>query len=106
MERSSRVEYALLALLELATPYPKDSPLTVSEIAAAQEIPERYLDQILTVLRRAGFVQSLRGAKGGYLLAKKQEVTAASLTVLGKYTLQDLCQQRDDRKQVNPMYYI
>lgn len=145
VERSSRVEYALLALLELATPYPKDSPLTVSEIAAAQEIPERYLDQILTVLRRAGFVQSLRGAKGGYLLAKEpwqitllevfsalegdssskvqkvlesatvektavreiwQEVTAASLTVLGKYTLQDLCQQRDDRKQVNPMYYI
>ena len=145
MELSSRVEYALLALLELATAYPKDSPLTVSEIAASGEIPERYLDQILTVLRRAGFVQSLRGAKGGYLLAKEpwqitllevfsaleghssskvqkvsesatiektavlefwQEVRQASLAVLGKYTLQDLCQQRDARRQVNPMYYI
>ncbi|MCU0543523.1 MAG: Rrf2 family transcriptional regulator [Oscillatoriaceae cyanobacterium Prado104] len=145
MELSSRVEYALLALLELATPYPKDSPLTVNDIAESQEIPERYLDQILTVLRRAGFVQSLRGAKGGYLLAKEpwqitllevfcalegdsngkfqkvaesttlektevleiwQEVRQASLAVLGKYSLQDLCEQRDVRKQSNPMYYI
>ncbi len=145
MELSSRVEYALLALLELATRRPTDSPLKVNEIAAFQEIPERYLDQILTVLRRAGFVQSLRGAKGGYLLAKEpgqinllevfvalegdssrksqkvsesdtiektvvleiwQEVRQASLSVLEKYTLEDLCEQRDDRKQVNPMYYI
>jgi Rrf2 family protein len=145
VELSSRVEYALLALLELATPYPKDSPLTVNDIADSQEIPERYLDQILTVLRRAGFVQSLRGAKGGYLLAKEpwqitllevfcalegdsngkfqkvaesttlektevleiwQEVRQASLAVLGKYSLQDLCEQRDVRKQSNPMYYI
>ncbi|MDQ2097042.1 MAG: Rrf2 family transcriptional regulator [Tychonema bourrellyi B0820] len=145
MELSSRVEYALLALLELATRRPTDSPLKVNEIAAFQEIPERYLDQILTVLRRAGFVQSVRGAKGGYLLAKQpgqinllevfvalegdssrksqkvsesdtiektvvleiwQEVRQASLSVLEKYTLEDLCEQRDDRKQVNPMYYI
>lgn len=145
MELSSRVEYALLALLELATPYPKDSPVTVNEISDSQEIPERYLDQILTVLRRAGFVQSLRGAKGGYLLAKEpwqitllevfsalegdsngkvqkvvesatlektavleiwQEVRQASWAVLEKYTLQDLCEQRDVRQQQNPMYYI
>ncbi len=145
VELSSRVEYALLALLELASHHPKESPLTVNEITAAQEIPERYLDQILTVLRRAGIVQSLRGAKGGYLLAKKpwqitllevfsalegdssakvekvaesatiekttvleiwQEVRQASLAVLGKYTLQDFCEQRDVRKQANPMYYI
>ena len=145
VELSSRVEYALLALLELATPYPKDSPLTVNEIADSQEIPERYLDQILAVLRRAGIVQSLRGAKGGYLLAKEpwqitllevfstlegdgsgqakkvsesvtiektavleiwQEAQQASFAVLGKYTLQDLCEQRDVRKQAHPMYYI
>ena len=69
VELSSRVEYALLALLELASHQPKESPLTMNEITASQEIPERYLDQILAVLRRAGIVQSLRGAKGGYLLA-------------------------------------
>lgn len=145
VELSSRVQYALLALLELASHYPKDSPLTVSELTASGEIPERYLDQILAVLRRASIVQSLRGAKGGYLLAKEpwqitllevflslegdgsgqtqkvsesvtiektavleiwQEARQASFAVLGKYTLQDLCEQRDVRKQTHPMYYI
>jgi Rrf2 family protein len=131
--------------LELASHHPKDSPLTVSELTASGEIPERYLDQILAVLRRASIVQSLRGAKGGYLLAKEpwqitllevflslegsgsgqtqkvsesvtiektavleiwQEARQASFAVLGKYTLQDLCEQRDVRKQAHPMYYI
>jgi Rrf2 family protein len=145
VELSSRLEYALLALLELASHYPKDSPLTVSELTASGEIPERYLDQIIAVLRRASLVQSVRGAKGGYLLAKEpwqitllevfstlegsgsgqtqkvsesvtiektavleiwQEAREASFAVLGKYTLQDLCEQRDLRKQTHPMYYI
>lgn len=145
VELSSRVQYALLALLELASHHPKDSPLTVSELTASGEIPERYLDQIIAVLRRASIVQSVRGAKGGYLLAKEpwqitllevfstlegsgsgptqkvsesvtiektavleiwQEAQQASFAVLGKYTLQDLCEQRDIRKQTHPMYYI
>jgi Rrf2 family protein len=145
VELSSRVQYALLALLELASHYQKDSPLTVSELTASGEIPERYLDQILAVLRRASIVQSVRGAKGGYLLAKEpwqitllevflslegdgsgqtqkvsesvtiektavleiwQEARQASFAVLGKYTLQDLCEQRDLHKQTHPMYYI
>lgn len=145
VELSSRVQYALLALLELASHYPKDSPLTVSELTASGEIPERYLDQIIAVLRRASIVQSVRGAKGGYLLAKEpwqitllevfstlegdgsgqiqkvseavtiektavleiwQEARQASFAVLGKYTLQDLCELRDLRKQTHPMYYI
>ena len=145
VELSSRVQYALLALLELASHYPKDSPLTVSELTASGEIPERYLDQIIAVLRRASIVQSVRGAKGGYLLAKEpwqitllevfstlegsgsdqtqkvsesvtiektavleiwQEARQASFAVLGKYTLQDLCELRDVRKQTHPMYYI
>ena len=145
VELSSRVEYALLALVELASHHPQDSPLTLNEITASQQIPERYLDQILAVLRRAGIVQTLRGAKGGYLLAKEpwqvtllevflaiegdgrrplakvsesatiektavleiwQEARQASWAVLEKYTLQDLCEQRDVRKQANPMYYI
>lgn len=71
MELSSRVEYALLALLELASQHAKGDPLKVSEIAASQAIPERYLDQILTTLRRRGIVLSLRGSKGGYLLARE-----------------------------------
>ncbi len=70
MELSSKVEYALLALLELASHQAKGEPLNVSEIAVSQGIPERYLNQILTTLRHTGIVQSQRGSKGGYLLSR------------------------------------
>lgn len=70
MELSSRVQYALLALLELSSHRLEGKPLKVTEIATIQSIPERYLDQILILLRRQGLVQSQRGMKGGYLLAK------------------------------------
>ncbi len=71
MELSSRAEYALLALLEMASFYPQKKPLTVVEITAKQAIPERYLEQILTSLRRNGVIQSQRGAKGGYILSRE-----------------------------------
>lgn len=70
MELSSKVEYALLALLELAS-HRQGNPLKISEIAAKQFIPDRYLEQILNSLRRGGVIQSLRGAKGGYVLARE-----------------------------------
>lgn len=70
VELSSRIEYALLALLALFDWRLEGKPLKVSEIAAMQSIPERYLDQILILLRRCGVVRSQRGIKGGYLLAK------------------------------------
>lgn len=71
MELSARAEYALLALLEMASRYAKKEPLKISEITAKQAIPDRYLEQILTNLRRNGIVQSQRGAKGGYILARE-----------------------------------
>jgi Rrf2 family protein len=71
LELSSKVEYALLALLELASNPPDSAPLTISQITAKQPIPDRYLEQILTGLRRNGLVQSQRGVKGGYVLTRK-----------------------------------
>ena len=71
MELSCRIEYALLALLELAACYPQGEPLQIRQIAAQQNIPDRYLEQILAALRRGGLVLSQRGAKGGYLLARE-----------------------------------
>jgi Rrf2 family protein len=70
LELSAKVEYALLALMELASHVDLKNPLTTSEIAARQEIPERYLEQIFITLRRGGILQSQRGAKGGYTLAR------------------------------------
>ena len=70
MELSSKSEYALLALLELGSHYASNEPLQIRQIAAQQHIPDRYLEQLLATLRRAGLVRSQRGAKGGYLLAR------------------------------------
>ncbi|WP_322744998.1 RrF2 family transcriptional regulator [Leptolyngbya ectocarpi] len=70
VELSCKSEYALLALLELSLHYDKGEPLQIRQIAAQQNIPDRYLEQLLATLRRAGFVKSQRGAKGGYLLTQ------------------------------------
>lgn len=71
MELSCKTEYALLALVELATHHNTGTPLQIRQIATEQDIPDRYLEQLLATLRRAGVVKSQRGAKGGYLLARE-----------------------------------
>ncbi len=71
MELSCKSEYALLALLELASHYQEGEPLQIRQIAAKQDIPDRYLEQLLATLRRRGLVRSQRGARGGYLLARE-----------------------------------
>ena len=71
VDLSCKSEYALLALMELCTHYNTGEPLQIRQIAAKQNIPDRYLEQLLATLRRAGLVRSQRGAKGGYLLTQE-----------------------------------
>jgi Rrf2 family protein len=66
---STRTRYGIRAVLELAENY-GNGPLRLKIIAQRQEISVKYLEQLMTVLRSAGFVRSIRGSKGGYLLAK------------------------------------
>lgn len=145
MELSCKTEYALLALLELTACYNEGEPLQIRQIAAVQNIPDRYLEQLLATLRRGSLVRSHRGAKGGYVLGREpwkitlldvinclegsnakasksdtpaktiesaivgeiwQEVHDRAHEVLQKYTLQDLCEKRDARRQLDIMYYI
>lgn len=145
MELSSKSEYALLALLELANCYCRNESLQIQQIALLQNIPNRYLEQLLATLRRGGLIKSIRGSKGGYILARDpQQITLlnvlnciegveststagdttsktteskiiqeiwsearqAANSVWQKYTLQDLCELRDNRQQVQFMYYI
>ena len=70
---SAKTTYALLALMELADAQPSGERLQVGEIAARQSIPERYLEQMMTALRRGGFLRSSRGPRGGYQLARSPE---------------------------------
>jgi Rrf2 family protein len=145
VELSCKNEYAILALIELAVNYSTGDPLQIRQISAQQQIPDRYLEQLLATLRRCGLVRSQRGAKGGYVLAREpwkinllevmtclegadaelddeddpaksiegavilevwKEAHQAANAVLQRYTLQDLCEKRDARRQLDIMYYI
>jgi Rrf2 family protein len=66
---SMRSDYGARALLYLAERY-GEGPVQSAEIAARQGLPEAYLEQLLTVLRRAGLIRSIRGPAGGHLLAR------------------------------------
>ncbi len=70
MELSNKSEYAFLALLELASCYSSGESLQIKQMADLQDIPNRYLEQLLATLRRRGLIKSIRGAKGGYVLAR------------------------------------
>jgi Rrf2 family protein len=73
VELSNKSEYALLALLELATCYSRNESLQIRQIAKLQNIPSRYLEQLLGILRRKGLIKSIRGAKGGYVLTRNPQ---------------------------------
>ena len=69
---SRKCEYALKAVFELAL-RSNENPVKIHHIAAAQNIPPRFLEVILNELRHAGLVQSRRGNVGGYMLARPAE---------------------------------
>jgi Rrf2 family protein len=69
MKVSMKGDYGVRALVELAMHY-GEAPLQSSAIAARQSIPEPYLDQLLTSLRRAGIIRSIRGPQGGHSLVR------------------------------------
>ncbi len=69
MKLSTKGRYGLRAMIDLAR-YSEDEPVSISSIAARQDISERYLEQFVGLLKKAGLVRSIRGATGGYVLAR------------------------------------
>jgi len=69
MRLSTRTRYGIRASLELAQNHGR-GPLKLKIIARRQDISVKYLEQLMAILKSAGFVRSIRGAKGGYMLAK------------------------------------
>jgi len=69
---STRTRYGMRAVLELAENYGK-GPIQLKIIAQHQEISAKYLEQLMTILKSAGIVNSVRGSKGGYVLVKAPE---------------------------------
>ena len=72
MNISTKGRYGLRAMLDLAANY-EGKPITLSNIAKRQGISDGYLEQLMMQLKRSRLVKSVRGAQGGYILAKKPE---------------------------------
>ena len=73
MQSSVKGEYALRAIFDLAE-QPPGIPIRIADIALRQDIPQKFLELILAALKQGGFVESRRGAEGGYMLARAPEL--------------------------------
>jgi Rrf2 family protein len=73
MNISVKGEYALQAIFDLASQRPGE-PVKIAHISRRQKIPQKFLELILAGLKQGGFVESRRGAEGGYLLARPPEL--------------------------------
>ncbi len=95
MRSSVKGDYALRALFDLAEQAP-GQPIRIADIAHRQKIPQKFLELILSTLKQGGFVESRRGADGGYMLAR-----AADTISVGE-VLRFLEGARAGRKGVQP----
>lgn len=105
MKISTKGRYALRLMLDLAM-NEKEEPIRVKDIAGRQEISDKYLEQIISVLTKAGYVKSMRGPQGGYRLVKAPgEYTVGSILRLTEGNLSpvaclddevNLCERKDE----------
>jgi Rrf2 family cysteine metabolism transcriptional repressor len=72
MKLSTKTRYGMRAILELAEHYGQ-GPLQTNVIAQRQDISAKYLEQLMAILKAAGLIRSVRGARGGYVLARKPD---------------------------------
>src|ERR671924_2201937 len=79
MRVSAKAEYAIKAVLDLAM-HQRGELIPIQDIAARQAIPQRYLEQVLLALKRAGLLTSKRGSSGGYHLTRPpEEITVGAV---------------------------
>lgn len=91
MKISTKGRYGLMLLVDLAQ-QGSDSPISLKSIAERQNLSEHYLEQLIAPLRNAGFVRSIRGAYGGYVLARApQDIVVKDIifTLEGPITIVD-----------------
>ncbi len=82
MKLSTRGRYGVRLMVDLAV-HESESPILLKDIAARQEISEKYLWQLISPLQKAGLIDSIRGARGGYKLAKSpKDITLKDVIVI------------------------
>lgn len=90
MKLTTRGHYSVKALLDLSL-QPNHQPISVRSIATRQNLPAPYLEKLLIDLRRAGIVISIRGAQGGYLLARSpSQISLAQILAAVGETIEPL----------------
>ena len=103
MRLSSKGRYSTRAMLDLAAHFGQ-GPIRIKDIAARQQISERYLEQLFIPLRRAGLIRSRRGVRGGFMLAKPPadirmneviQITEGPVTPAKCVDKPELCPQSD-----------
>ena len=103
MKISTKVRYGMRAMIELARKN-NEAPVMLGIIAKNQDLSEKYLEQLFTMLRNAGLVKSERGNKGGYRLARKpEEISAYDIFIAlnGPLELVECTVNRDFCKMIN-----
>ena len=78
MKISTKVEYGIVALIDIAINTGANGVVTVISIAARNNISKNYLEQVLTPLRQAGIISGTKGSQGGYILLEKPELLKVS----------------------------
>lgn len=96
MKISTKGRYALRLMLDLAM-HNTGEAISLKDIAKRQEISDKYLEQIIAVLNKAGYVKSIRGAQGGYMLRKDpKDYTVGMILRLTEGTLAPVSCVEDD----------
>ena len=106
MRISTKGDYGVRALIELTHHY-GEGPIQSAEIAARQRIPEPYLDQLLTTLRKAGFIRSVRGPQGGHaLLLPPEEIRLSDVIQALEGSLSPVSHLHDEGHQCRAAHEV
>ena len=91
MKLTTKGRYAVTAMMDLAL-HAKLDRIALADIAERQQISLAYLEQLFSSLRKAGLVQSIRGSKGGYLLARPdKEISLADILIAADESINMTC---------------
>lgn len=108
MKLSTKGRYGLKAMFDLAL-FGGETPVSLTAISERQNITVNYLEQLIAPLRKAGLVKSVRGAQGGYLLAKPaSEITVADIlfTLEGSLAPTDCVNDQNEDSCTNANYCV
>ena len=99
MQISTKGRYALRLMLDLAV-HNTGELVKIKDISARENISEKYLEQIISSLKKAGYVKSLRGAQGGYMLAREPETyTVGTILTLTEGSMKPVAFLEDEPNQ-------